>query len=540
MLMVRRIAFIVCFSVVSAAFASAKGKNVILMIPDGTSTSVLSLARWYQFYGDSTVTQLALDPYLCGLLRTHSSNAPIGDSAPTTSCYMTGQLTQSGFVSMYPLKTDNDLVPIDAKRAYQPMTTLLEAAKSVGKGTGLVCTCEFPHATPADCASHYYDRANYYVLGKQMVYNHIDVVIAGGANLLRRLQLDDDVQHLGYALYADDKVGLLSTKAERYWGVFGDHCLPYELDRDTTRYPSLAQMTRKALQTLAKHKNGFFLMVEGSKVDWAAHANDAKTLITEFLAFDKAVSVALDFARRDGNTVVVVLPDHGNSAISMGSRNTYPGYDRMALTDFFDFMCDYRLSADSLTHLIRTKEDIRPVLQNCCKRTPTDEEVDELWLYKYGNHRKISFERALTNYLYGKSPIGFTSYGHTGEDVFLAVYHPQNQLPHGLQTNRTIYAYMLDQLGLTKRYIDRMTADNFVSHRQLFATAATQIDSTDRNNITLIVHQDNHILKVESYTDRVSIDGRCVPLGSVVVYVDKNKTFYLPRRVAYLLKQSKK
>ena len=104
-------------------------KNVILMIPDGTSTSLLSAARWYQTYLDSTKTTLNIDPYLCGLVRTNSSDAPIGDSAPTTSCYMTGMPQQTGFVSTYPVATDHDLIPVDATRAYQPLATLLEAAK---------------------------------------------------------------------------------------------------------------------------------------------------------------------------------------------------------------------------------------------------------------------------------------------------------------------------------------------------------------------------------------------------------------------------
>ena len=113
-------------------------KNVILMIPDGTSTSLLSAARWYQTYLDPNNTTLNIDPYVCGLVRTHSSDAPIGDSAPTTSCYVSGQPSQTGFVSTYPVATDHDLVPVDATRAYQPLATVLEAAKILQhKSTGL-------------------------------------------------------------------------------------------------------------------------------------------------------------------------------------------------------------------------------------------------------------------------------------------------------------------------------------------------------------------------------------------------------------------
>ena len=145
--------------------------NVIIMIPDGTSTSILSLSRWYQGYKQSRITDLpplAIDPLICGLLRTHSSNAPIGDSAPTSSWYAAGSASRAGYIAMYPPKdAENDLVNIDASKTYQPLLTVLEAAKLSGKKTGLVFTCQFPHATPADFAAHWYDRGNYDLIAKQ-------------------------------------------------------------------------------------------------------------------------------------------------------------------------------------------------------------------------------------------------------------------------------------------------------------------------------------------------------------------------------------
>ena len=105
-------------------------KNVILLIPDGTSLATVSMARWLQWYTNPDKPKLNIDPYLCGTVRTHSSNAPIGDSAPTTSCYMTGQPSRTGYVSTYPENDgDNDIYPTDPARAFQPLTTVLEAAK---------------------------------------------------------------------------------------------------------------------------------------------------------------------------------------------------------------------------------------------------------------------------------------------------------------------------------------------------------------------------------------------------------------------------
>ena len=161
-------------------------KNVIVMIPDGTSISTVSAARWLQRYTNPDKQMLNIDPYMCGTVITHCSNAPIGDSAPTTSCYMTGYPSLAGWVSTYPVADpEDDIYPNDPKRAYQPLTTVLEAARILkGKAVGLVATCEFPHATPADCSAHSYNRSKYDWIAPQMVHNGLDVVLAGGAPIL--------------------------------------------------------------------------------------------------------------------------------------------------------------------------------------------------------------------------------------------------------------------------------------------------------------------------------------------------------------------
>ena len=137
-------------------------KNLIVMIPDGASLSVLSASRWLKVYRNEG-PRLHIDPYLTGTVTTFSSNAPIGDSAPTTSTYMTGVPQQAGNVAIYPIADpENDLVKLNPDSAYQPLVTILEAMQmEQNKAAGLVVTCEFPHATPADCSSHYYSRSNY-------------------------------------------------------------------------------------------------------------------------------------------------------------------------------------------------------------------------------------------------------------------------------------------------------------------------------------------------------------------------------------------
>ena len=224
-------------------------KNVIVMIPDGTSLATVSIARWLQWYQDPSKPKLNIDPYLCGTVRTHSSNAPIGDSAPTTSCYMTGQPSRTGYVSTYPEQDkDNDIYPTEAERAFQPLTTVLEAGKILqGKATGLVFTCEFPHATPADCSAHSYKRGRYDWIAPQMVHNELDVVIGGGVSILTE-EMENELVANGYKVYRNDLQGMRADKGEKMWALYGDKEMAYDLDRDPNQQPSIEEMTRKAIE----------------------------------------------------------------------------------------------------------------------------------------------------------------------------------------------------------------------------------------------------------------------------------------------------
>src|SRR5512138_111826 len=179
---IRRILSLVIILLSMQLPVQVKVKNVIMMIPDGTSANILTLARWYE-YGNCPADQcrLAVDPYLCGLVRTFSSEAPIGDSAPTGSCYATGIPSKPGFVATYPVSSGpgKDLLPVDPERSYQPLLTVLEAAKLKGMSTGVVVTSEFFHATPADFAAHTPNRWDYRTIACQMVYNRLNVVFGG-------------------------------------------------------------------------------------------------------------------------------------------------------------------------------------------------------------------------------------------------------------------------------------------------------------------------------------------------------------------------
>lgn len=517
-------------------------KNIIVMIPDGTSLSVLSASRWLKTYRNEGTT-LAIDPYLCGTVTTFCSNAPIGDSAPTTSCYMTGQPEQAGNVAIYPVADPkNDLIKINPDSAYQPLATLLEAMKiKQQKAAGLVVTCEFPHATPADCSAHTYNRGDYKTIASQMAYNNLDVMIGGGNDFVS----PDMKQHFsenGTTLIQNDKNALMHFNGNKLWALFEKEDIPYDIDRDTTRIPSLAQSTAKALSVLSKNKNGFFMMVEGSKVDWAAHANDPVAIMSEYLAFDKAVQVVMEYARKEGNTTVIILPDHGNSGFSIGRRDL-KNYTKASLEQLFGPVSkvtktatgiEQALNAAPHSELKKTFEDLTGIVLTA------DEETAMLNAksVKASDYTEAAKTENLNNLiikvLQSRTYFGFTTGGHTGEEVFLAAFHPKGDTPKGNVRNTAINDYLQKAAGL-KQPLRSLTSEIYVRHTDVFNGMQLKIETKEGKFPTLIVKNGTNTLEIQGNTSIATLNGKKTELGSVAVYVDKNNSFYVPAKLKQLM-----
>lgn len=511
-------------------------KNVIVMIPDGTSIGVYSAARWYKFYTQHNGS-LNIDPFVSGTVTTFSSNAPIGDSAPTGSAYATGILQQTGNIAIHPEVSKNDLYPVDPERQFQPAATILEASKTEkGKAVGLVVTCEFPHATPADFSAHYYDRGNYDAIAPQIAYQNLDVMFGGGTGILT----DDIKQHFannGTMLIEDDKNALLNYQGNgKIWALFGKKALPYDIDRNPEKIPSLSEMTGKALEVLSKNENGFFLMVEGSQVDWAAHANDPIAIITEFLAFDEAVGKVMDFAKRNGETAVIVLSDHGNSGFTIGSSRC-PGYDKLSIDKLFSAVTKYKLSANGLESiLVNTKpEDIKSEFKKYTDIDLTDEEVGTLLSsknYKESDYTKVgsseNMVRHIVDILVSRTCFGFTTGGHTGEEVLLSSYHPQGDILKGHVMNIDVNKYLQQVSGLDKP-LSELTDRLFAKHTDVFAGMKITMDKTNPAFPILNVKKGKNSLEIKAFSSVAKLNGKPLDMGSVAVYIDKNDTFYLPK-----------
>lgn len=536
------ITIILCLFLNSVSAKTAK--NVIIMIPDGTSISNLALTRWYKFYQDNENGKLSFDPYLCGLVKTHSSNAPIGDSAPTGSAYMTGVLSQTGFISMYPPKDENDLVKLDPHQAYSPQMTFFEAARITGnKAIGLVFTCEFPHATPAGTSAHWYNRNDYFTIQQQMVYNSIDVLIGGGAGLLTKAQ-ENYLRETGYKVFKDEIHQFKNTNAEKFWALFGKKHMDNDMDRDPSKQPSLAEMIKKAIEALSKNESGFCLLVEGSKVDWSSHRNDPVGILSEMLAFDEAVKEAIDFAKQDGNTIVVILPDHSNGGISIGNSLSDNGYDKLSLKKIIEPLIRCKKTSEYITDYIveMPKDSILPVIQREWQiqtiGQDTIELIDqakEIYVKDVSDSKKKdALNDIIAKVLQSRTYIGFTTHGHTGEDVFLAIYHPQNERLTGLVTAPEINQYLCDVIGikspgdLTDEYY-RKADDLFNEKEYKIESLGQTLKITPHNNKkkTLVIHAN---------TNQVRINNQTHTTKTPAVYVDKNNTWYVSKECLLFIK----
>jgi alkaline phosphatase len=442
-------------------------------------------------------------------------------------------------VAIHPEVSDNDIFEVDASRAFQPATSILEASKILkNKSVGLVVTCEFPHATPADFSAHYYSRGNYDAIAPQIAYQNLDVMFGGGNSIIT----DDIEQHFsnnGTTLIKDDKSEFLNYNGEgKVWALFANRALPYNIDRNPDKYPSIAEMTEKAIDLLSKKENGFFLMVEGSQIDWAAHANDAATIIDEYLAFDEAVGVAMEYAINDGNTAVLILSDHGNSGFTIGTNNC-PGYDKLSMEDLFETVSGIKLSANGLESiLINTEpENFRSEFREYTGIDITDEELEMLQSSK--NYRETDYTKKgtsrnlahnITNILNSHMCFGFTTGGHTGEEVIMAAYHPLGDVPKGHISNQDVNKYLQKVSGI-ETSLQELSDKLFVKHSELFDGLKYSIDKSDSKFPVFKVRNGKNNLEVKAFSSVGKLNGKNFDIGSVVVYIDKNDTFYLPESI---------
>ena len=533
-------AFLVCLLLPVPAWA-APAKNVILLMTDGTSSAHLTLARWYKG------APLALDDILVGGLRTYSAESLITDSAPAATAFATGHKTNTKFLGILPEKTTMPGVPAIAPAdQFKPTATVLEGARLMGKSVGLVATSQIQHASPAAFSAHTPFRDRYPLIAQQQVYGNIDVVFGGGLQYLLPKEhggVRTDGQDLTEVLKANgvsllrNRDELLAFNGRRAWGLFAPDALAYEFDRKdfAPTEPSLAEMTRAAIGALSKNEKGFFLFVEASKVDWAAHDNDPTGVVSDLLAYDEAVRVALDFARRDGQTLVMAFADHGTGGMAIGRKEIYKIYDKLPFEHVLGPLKQVAYTGEGLGRLIgdnRSEFNIRvQMMQNYALNDLTEEEVTAI--------QKAKMKRGLSHVigpmLSKRAGIGWIYTGHTGEDLFLYAFGPNK--PTGLIQNTDIARITAQSLGFDLAETSR---NLFVDAAAAFAAigASTRLDASDPDAPALIVEKGLRRAMLPLNANRLQTGKASHVLPGLVVQVPKTGQVFVPQKAVDILKDA--
>lgn len=397
-------------------YKHGKVKNVIFLIPDGFSASYATNYRWFKG------KESQMDSILVGMHRTYSADTEVTDSAAAGTAMATGVKTNNGMISISP----------DGKK----LKTILEAAEASGKATGLVATTTITYATPAVFAAHVASRVDEASIAPQMIENDVDILLGGGKKYFPDA-LIDQAKKKGYT-YINNKSALTgAAKSNKLLGLFADGALAPSLDRKETNEPSLAEMTEAALNVLKKDKDGFFLMVEGSQIDWAGHDHDAAWAMNDIQAFEEALAKALAFAKKDKQTLVVVAGDHDTGGMSVGG---YGVYDAKV-----DILRNVTATGDYMvTKLDANRSNIKAVVKQYTSLDLTAAEVE-----KIKNASKP--DMAINDIVSERALIGWTSTVHTGVDVPLYAYGPGSGLFNGLHQNTDLPVLMAKAMKIKFR-----------------------------------------------------------------------------------------
>ena len=274
--------------------------NIILMIGDGTGLAQITAGM----YANGNKTNLESFKVI-GLAKTHSSNSLVTDSAASGTAMACG------------IKTMNGVVGIGMDNANQE--SILKLSKKKGYGTGLIATSSIVHATPASFYANVVSRKQYEDIAFQMSISEVDFFIGGGKkHFVRRndgRNLLDEMK--GWQFTTSLKAFDESTKAKV--GYFTNDDEPVRIVEG--RKPELKNGINSMFKKLSAKKNPFFLMVEGSQIDWGGHANDLRYITTEFKDFDEAIGQAVAFVKENPNTLLIVTADHETGGLGISSGN---------------------------------------------------------------------------------------------------------------------------------------------------------------------------------------------------------------------------
>lgn len=431
-------------------------KNIIFLVSDGMSTGTLNMtdlylnrkfgksSNWIQLYKDNRVSRALMD--------TASASSIVTDSSAGSSSWGGGVRVPNGSLNVG--ANGEEYLPI------------LQKFKKSGKMAGCVTTVPITHATPAGFCVNSKSRSSQDEIAQQYLELGFDVMLGGGNQYFAPDKRKDKKDM--YAAFAAKGYQVAKTRSELMsasagkpiLGVFGEDAVPYYIDRNSDEnlkntVPSLAEMAQKAIDRMKNNPKGFVLQIESGKVDWAAHANDIAGLIHDQVEFDEALKVAMDFAEKDKETLVIITTDHGNAN---------PGviYGKNA-NDNFDSVQKYTNTNEWLLNQIHPDSSIsqvREIIQATNGAAISEEDAKTVLSYYSGlqkeegglyNYKKLPY-KAFAEIQKKSNSVGWISMDHSADYVELAIFGPGSQLLKPFVKNTDLHYLMLQAAEVENKF----------------------------------------------------------------------------------------
>ncbi len=355
------------------------------------------------------------------MAKTYPDDATyVTDSAASATALSTG------------VKSYNGAIAVDAEK--KPIKTMLEMAKEQGMTTGLVATSQINHATPASFAAHNESRRNYDEIANDYVDNKVDdqlpvdLLLGGGVRYFERddRNLVEEFKEQGYQYITDFKQ-LPALQTLPALGLFADKAFPFALDENPTR---LQVMTNKALSLLQRQDNGFFVMIEGSQIDWCAHANDIACAMAEMDDFAKSIELAKAYVDAHPDTLLVVTADHSTGGLTLGANGQYL-WDTEAIKGVHTTAWPLAMSLAKSHDMIATwNESVDWAL--------IKDQSRQLAYAKLSEEPAKALYKEVKDIINKKSYTGWTTKGHTAVDVQVFAYGKGSEQFIGSQNNTDI------------------------------------------------------------------------------------------------------
>lgn len=425
-----------------------KIKNIIFMVSDGMSIGTLTMANmlaqlkhkrlshWFDLYQHPNTFRALMD--------TASESSLVTDSAAASSAWGGGKRVPNGSLN------------VNSDGSYN--TPILQKFKNAGKSVGCITTVPITHATPAGFCVAVDKRNNQEYIGELYTTLDFDIFLGGGKKYIDgnlrsdKKDLINTFSSKGYQLVFD-KEAMHKAQNKKLIGLFADDALPYSVDQiydpSLSNIPTLAEMLSKGLTCVGHNPKGFFIQVEGGKVDWAAHANDTGALLYDQLAFDDAIKVAKTYVDQHPDTLLIITTDHGNAN---------PGlfYGQQANSNF-EKILQFRQSNDTILNSILPSDStaiIQTKIEEGLQIKIKDEEAANLQRYYTNlneegvyNYKKLPY-KYLGELLKKYTSVGFGDMDHSGDVVELTMHGKGAEKLPPLIMNFELHNYILRAAGL--------------------------------------------------------------------------------------------